>query len=59
MKCRLITDMWDDHNVEYIVHGYVRGMNTTGVTLELEYPDGSFVTRVVAYHKIEWIPDES
>ena len=60
MKCRLDTGMWDHAGVEYIVHAYSkRNNNSTAVTLELEAPDGTMSTRVVALHQIEWIDDES
>lgn len=58
MKCKLDNDMWDDFGVEYIVHGYSRKYNSTAVTLELEAPDGTMVTKTVASHQIEWIQDE-
>ena len=56
--CRLDTDMWDDAGVVYFVHSYERRPNSTGVRLELEHPDGSYHTKVVAFHQIEWIDDE-
>jgi hypothetical protein len=58
MKCRLDNDKWEDVGVEYIVHSYNRTYDSTAVTLELETPDGDMVTRVVAFHQIEWIDDE-
>lgn len=58
MKCRLDTDKWDDSGVEYIVHAYSKRGSSTGVTLELETPDGEMITKVVASHQIEWIEDE-
>ncbi len=58
MKCRLDTDKWEDAGVEYIVHSYNRRENSTAVTLELEAPDGTISTKVVASHQIEWIEDE-
>lgn len=58
MKCRLDTDKWDDTGVEYIVHSYSRRGSSTGVTLELETPEGKMITKVVASHQIEWIEDE-
>jgi len=59
MKCRLNTDSWDDLGVEYVVHSYSRREESTGVILNLEYPDGTLETRTVAIHEIEWIDDEN
>lgn len=59
MKCKLDTDMWDDAGVEYIVHASFHRGDSTATTLELEAPDGTMSTRVVALHEIEWIEDES
>lgn len=58
MKCRLDTDMWDDAGVEYIVHSYKRRPNSTAAELELEAPDGTMSTRVIAFHQIEWIDED-
>ena len=59
MKCYLNTDMWEDLGVKYFVHAYNNRPNSTAVTLELEDPDGTMSTRVVASHQIEWIENES
>jgi hypothetical protein len=59
MKCKLDNDRWEDAGVEYIVHSYNRRENSTAVTLELEAPDGTMSTKVVASHQIEWIEDET
>lgn len=58
MKCTLNTDKWEDAGVKYTVHSYSRRDSSTAVTLELEAPDGTMSTRVVAFHQIEWIEDE-
>lgn len=58
MRCRLDNDKFEDLGVEYFVHSYERFPNSTGVRLELEHPDGSSHTKVVAFHQIEWIEDE-
>lgn len=58
MKCRLDTDKWEDAGVEYIVHSYNRKDNSTAAILELEAPDGTMLTKVVAFHQIDWIDDE-
>lgn len=58
MRCRLDTDKWEDVGVEYIVHAYSRREDSTAVTLELEAPDGTMSTKVVALNQIEWIEDE-
>lgn len=55
MKCYLHTDNWNDAGVEYIVHSYKRRQNSTATELELETPDGTISTRVIAFHQIEWI----
>lgn len=59
MKCKLDTDKWEDNGVEYIVHAYSKRNDSTAVTLELEAPDGTMSTKVVASHQIEWMEDES
>jgi len=58
MKCTLNNDNWDDLGIEYIVHAYSRLRNSTAVHLELEAPDGTMLTKVVASHQIDWIIDE-
>lgn len=58
MKCKLDTDMWDDVGVVYFVHSYNRRENSTAVELELEAPNGTMSTRVVAFHQIEWIEED-
>ena len=58
MRCKLNTDKWEDLGVEYIVHCYTRRENSTAVTLELETPDGTMSTRIVASHQIEWIDED-
>lgn len=58
MRCRLDTDKWEDAGVEYIVHSYNRRENSTAAILELEAPDGTMLTKVVAFHQIDWIDDE-
>jgi hypothetical protein len=57
MKCRLNTDMWHDAGIVYVVHSYSRREESTGVILNLEYPDGTMETRTVAIHEIEWIEE--
>jgi hypothetical protein len=59
MKCRLDNDRFEDLGVVYFVHSYQRFPDSTGVRLELEHPDGSYHTKVVAFHQIEWIEDEA
>lgn len=59
MKCLLNTDKWEDVGVEYFVHSYSSRDNSTAVTLSLEKPDGTMITKVVASHQIDWIEDES
>jgi hypothetical protein len=58
MKCKLNTDMWQDVDVVYLVHSYSRREESTGVILNLEYPDGTMETRTVAIHEIEWIEED-
>lgn len=58
MKCKLNNDNWDDAGVIYIVHAYNNRAGSSGVSLELETPNGYHITRVVANHQIEWIEDE-
>ena len=58
MKCKLNTDNWDDAGVIFTVHSYSRREESTGVILNLEYPDGTLETRTVAMHEIEWIEED-
>jgi imidazoleglycerol phosphate synthase glutamine amidotransferase subunit HisH len=58
MQCKLNNDRFEDLGVVYFVHSYVITPGSTGVRLELEHPDGSYHTKVVASHQIEWIEDE-
>lgn len=58
MKCRLLTNMWEDAGVEYHVLWMRRLKNSTGVELQIEQSDGSILLRTVASHQIEWIEDE-
>lgn len=58
MKCLIHNDNWDDFGIEYIVHSYRRHENSTAATVELESPDGTMITKVVAYHQIEWIEED-
>lgn len=58
MKCALNTDKWEDAGVTYIVHAVSTRLSSTAVTLELEAPDGTMYTKVVAHHQIEWIDNE-
>lgn len=59
MKCKLNTDEWNDVGVIYTVHSYSRREESTGVLLNLEFPDGTMITRTVPIHEIEWIEDEN
>lgn len=58
MKCRLNTDKWEDAGVVYTIHAMNSRSDSTAVTLELEAPDGTMSTKVVAHHQIEWIDNE-
>lgn len=58
MRCKLNTDMWDDAGIEYIVHSYKRRPDSAAAELELEAPDGTMSTRVIAFHQIEWIDED-
>ena len=50
--------MWDDAGVVFIVHSYSRREESTGVTLNLEAPNGDMYTRTVPIHEIEWIKED-
>ena len=59
MKCILYNDKFEDLGIVYFVHSYQIFPDSTGVRLELEHPDGSYHTKVVALHQIIWMEDES
>jgi hypothetical protein len=50
--------MWDDVGVVYEVLSMYRNPFSTGVHLELVYPDDMIVSRTVPDNQIEWIEDE-
>ena len=58
MKCRVNSDMWDDAGIVYEVLEMYRNPCSTGVHLQLVYPNGLIVNRTVADNQIEWIEDE-
>lgn len=57
MKCKINNDKWEDAGQTYIVHKFVRRINSTAVELTLEDSEGFIHTKVAAYHQIEWLFD--
>jgi hypothetical protein len=59
MRCTINNDKWEDVDKVYFVHSLQSRPNSTGVALSLEDENGNIHERVVAFHQIEWIEDET
>ena len=56
---KIDSDDWEDAGKTYKVVSYFRRNDSTAVELELELENGETVHRVVAYHMLEWIDEDS
>jgi len=56
---KIHTDDWADAGKIYKVVSYFRRSDSTAAELELELENGEIVRRVVAYHMLEWIDEDS
>jgi hypothetical protein len=56
---KIDSDDWEDVGKIYKVVSYFRRSNSTAAELELELENGKTIRRVVAYHMLEWIDEDS